>query len=243
MRSSGKLAALAFVVTVMSIGVLALAACSAGSSQPATMPTSSAPTSTTPPGPGGALFAQRGRTSGTIVRIVGDVLTLSTGNGEIAVNTTANTTVEESAAGAIADLKVGQFISVAGTADAKGDIAASSVTLTTRAFGGRFSPPTGSPPDGGRPSPPSVTPTFTRPTGIPADGTFGTIAAISGNRVTLSNAEGQQTTVTIGPDTAIVVMTAASPADLRVGQAVTVSGRPPQADQGDIDAFTITIDR
>jgi len=157
------------------------------------------------------------------------------------VNITADTTVQRVVAGASADLKVGQFLSVAGTADANGDITASSVTVTTRAFGASSSPPNGGPPDGGMPSPPSGTPQFTRPTGVPGNGAFGTIAEISGNRVTISGQQGQQTIVMVSADTSIVVMTDASLSDLRVGLSVTVSGR--QNDQGGIDAISITVSR
>jgi hypothetical protein len=245
MRRFGRRAALAFIAVFVSTGLLALTACSGSSSETTTTATSSAPTSTTEPsGQGGGFFDQRGGTSGTITGIDGGVLTLSTANGEMTVNITANTTVQRVVAGALGDLKVGQFLSVAGTPGASGDIAASSVTVTTRTFGSGFSPPTGSPPDGGGQfSPPDGTPQFTRPTDMPANDTTGTIADISGNRVTLSTQQGQQVTVIVSSDTAIEVTTDAGVADLRVGLSVTVSGRSPQADQGSIDAFTITINR
>jgi len=173
--------------------------------------------------------------------IDGSVLTLSTADGEMAVNTTADTIVQRSIAGVLADLQVGQFLSVTGAAEANGDITASSVAVTTRAFGAGSSPRTGSPPDGGMPGPPSGTPAFSRPTGVRANGASGTITEISGNRVILSSPQGQQVTVIVKSDATIEMTIDASLADLRVGLAVTVSGR--QNAQGSIDAFAITISR
>ena len=173
MRSSGKLAALAFIAVVMSTGLLALMACSGGSPEPTTVPTSSAPPSTTPSDQGG-YFGQRGGMIGTIARIDGNVLTLTTDNGDTTVSLTADTTIQRVVSGTLADLRVGQFLSVTGSADASSNVAASSVTMSTHSQTPRFSPPTGTgPSDGGRFSPPSGTPSFTRPTGIPANGAFG----------------------------------------------------------------------
>lgn len=230
----------------LSIGVcLVLTACSAGSAaspqQTATSTATASAGTAGPTGQGRGFLGERGADSGTLTRVDGSVLTVSTDNGTVTVNISANTTVERVVSGTLADLQTGQFLSVTGSADPSGLFVASSITVRTRPEAMPTPQPgTGFGPSDGRFSPPSGTRTPARPTDRPtANGIFGTIAAINGNSVTLSTLQDQQTVVLVSQDTAINKMASGSASDLRVGQSLTITGRP--NDQGGVDAFVITI--
>ncbi|WP_167530428.1 hypothetical protein [Microbispora hainanensis] len=73
-------------------------------------------------GPGGATF-------GTVKLVDGDKIYVQTVNGGVVtVTTSGDTKVRVTRSGKVSDLKPGSFVTVAGTADAQGQVAATSVT-------------------------------------------------------------------------------------------------------------------
>ncbi|MEU6412132.1 hypothetical protein [Microbispora sp. NPDC046933] len=73
-------------------------------------------------GPGGMTF-------GTVKLVDGDKIYVQTVNGGVVtVTTSGDTKVQVTRAGKVSDLKPGSFVTVAGTADAQGQVAATSVT-------------------------------------------------------------------------------------------------------------------
>jgi hypothetical protein len=115
------------------------------------------------------------------------------------VNVQANAVISKTVSANASALEVGQTVSVVGTAGANGVIAASQISVRPDNVGSPFTPPAGANPS----------PRETRPSGTPPSGfrggnvAVGTIAALNGNTITVSNTQSQKTTVTIGPNTAI----------------------------------------
>ncbi|GLX10473.1 hypothetical protein [Microbispora sp. NBRC 16548] len=73
-------------------------------------------------GPGGMTF-------GTVKLVDGDKIYVQTVNGGVVtVTTSGDTKVQVTRSGKVSDLKPGSFVTVAGTADAQGQVAATSVT-------------------------------------------------------------------------------------------------------------------
>ncbi|MEV7805934.1 hypothetical protein AB0O28_23605 [Microbispora sp. NPDC088329] len=73
-------------------------------------------------GPGGMTF-------GTVKLVDGDKIYVQTANGGVVtVTTSGDTKVQVTRAGKVSDLKPGSFVTVAGTADDQGQVAATSVT-------------------------------------------------------------------------------------------------------------------
>jgi hypothetical protein len=249
------------LTAVLAAGLIfSLAACSSPSSpapSPATSFTTS-PTASTPAQPSTRdNFASRrgGGASGTITGIDGNTLTLDTGQGTATVIVSANTSIQKNAAGSLAGLQTGQFLTVTGTADASGNTAASLIVVRPQDTNSRFSMPNGNMPGpGGRPGMPggsgarpdfggSGNGTFSGPGsgafGAAGNGAFGTLSSIAGNTLTLTAVQGQEVTVTVGPDTVIQMIESGTLADLQVGDTLTVMGN--QDASGNIDAFLITI--
>jgi hypothetical protein len=239
--------------------VFSLAACSSPSSPvissttfPTTPPTASAPAQ---PSPRDNFASRRGGgASGTITGIDGNTITLDTGQGAATVIVSANTSIQKNAAASLADLQTGQFLMVTGTTDASGSTAASSIVVRPQGTNSRFSPPTGDMPGpGGRSGVPggsgarpgfggSGNGTFNGPGGgsfgAPGNGVFGTLSSIAGDTLTLTTVQGQEVTVTVGPDTVIQMIESGTLADLRVGDTLNVMGNRDAT--GNIDAFSIT---
>ncbi|MBM3933088.1 MAG: hypothetical protein FJ319_02105 [SAR202 cluster bacterium] len=80
--------------------------------------------------------AQAKRLTGTVDKIEGEVVTVNTAQGPLRVNITADTFVNWTRAGTIAELKVGEPVIVNGQPGAGGVIAATSVSTGQQAFGG-----------------------------------------------------------------------------------------------------------
>jgi hypothetical protein len=70
-----------------------------------------------------------GATSGQVKSIEGDVLTLSTAEEVATVNLSAETQIEMTVAGDLADLQVGMRVLVIGEEDSEGGIAASRISI------------------------------------------------------------------------------------------------------------------
>ncbi|MFI0895447.1 hypothetical protein [Streptomyces sp. NPDC020983] len=91
-------------------------------------------------GAGTGTGAGGGLTFGTVKLVDGDTIYLTDAQGNtVKVTTTGSTKVTESRAGKVADLKAGQTVTVRGTADSSGNVAATTVTegaTTPGGFGG-----------------------------------------------------------------------------------------------------------
>jgi len=70
--------------------------------------------------------------SGTVTVVSGNTLYVTAANGTVyTVTTTGSTTVKISASGTLSQLKPGQTVTIAGTADSSGTVAATSITAAT----------------------------------------------------------------------------------------------------------------
>ncbi len=231
--------ALAMILTVI------LAACSSTSAStptpvqpPATAPAQVPPSST--PSPNTSASRQGMSAGGTIANINGDTLTLNTTQGEATVNISSNTSIQKTIAGTLEDLQTGQFLTVIGTADAEGNIIASSITVRSQDQNFPVTPPGGASSNstgrfnvsnnGSNPRPSS---------GGLRNGAFGTLAKIDSNILTLTTAQGQQMTVTVSSNTTIQKTVSGIISDLQVGETLTVIG-PRDAD-GNINSVSIII--
>ena len=87
--------------------------------------------------PTGAGGAMGGFTSGTVVSIDGDTITLETSDGEeITVTTSDDTTVTTTEESDVASLATGDSLTVTGEADDAGDVTATSISEGAASFGG-----------------------------------------------------------------------------------------------------------
>jgi hypothetical protein len=173
---------------------------------------------------------------GTIASIGANSLAVNTLQGaQVTVNVAQNTTIQMDVKGAVSDLQAGQFLTVAGNPDASGNVAATSIMLRPQSPGTARTPPAG-----------TNFPTGVRPgrtdnaaaAGFAARGTFGTVAAVNGNTLTLNAGQGQ-VTVNIGANTLIQKTVAGTIADLKVGDTITAMG--PRDASGNINAVAITV--
>jgi hypothetical protein len=83
-------------------------------------------------GSGGAQAAGfGGGTFGQLKSVNGNTLTLTTQNGDVTVDLTANTQIEKTTSGTPADLQAGQQLVVRGQRDSSGTVTAESVQITT----------------------------------------------------------------------------------------------------------------
>ena len=79
-----------------------------------------------------------GFTAGTIESIDGSTITLKLADGStVKVTSSSTTTVTKSATASVSALKAGETVTVVGTKDASGNVAATSVSEGNRGFGGR----------------------------------------------------------------------------------------------------------
>jgi len=187
-------------------------------------------------GPGG-----RGRgTTGTIASIDAGALTLTTPNGSTKVLTTATTTFTSTAAGSMANLKVGDNVAVQGTTTGLTVAAAritDSGTLAATAGGrGGFGGNAGTPPPGGPP------PSDQGANGPPQGGAggrpvVGTLSTLSGTTAAVKAADGTTYAVTTSPSTTVTLVTASSLAALRLGETVRVTGTT--AEDGTVTASSV----
>ncbi len=127
--------------TLTSVAILAtvMAACAPASSPaPSPAETPAVPkASVTPirtPGQGA---------SGTLTKIDDSTLTLTTRQGQVAVNVSANTAIQKTVTATLADLQEGQFLTVIGGRDANGIIVASSITIRPQPQRASSNPPAG----------------------------------------------------------------------------------------------------
>ena len=214
------------------VGLLTVGAagCRPGKSVNPTPSATTAPGTTTSPRQTAGAF-------GTISSIAGSTLMLSTpAQGQVTVNIGTSTAIAKTVAGAVADLKTGQLLTVVGTADASGAIAAATISMRQPGQGTGGGTGFGNN-AGGTPSTPG---NGTAP-GFPGGGgnfTSGSVTNISGSKLTLTTSQGT-TTVTVGANTTILETVAGTISDLQAGQSVAVTGNRDAS--GNLNATSITI--
>ncbi len=242
MKSHWSRLRLAAVFAVASLALpVILGACGASSGSPSTQtssqttppPSTTSPQPQAPGNPGGRLG---GGASGTIASISGNTFTLTTQQGDVTVNVGANAVIQKTVAGSLSDLQTGQFITAVGTADASGNVVATSISLRGSDTQ-RFTPPSGATPSPGGRGGFSGTPRS--PNGAFGNGVFGTISAANGNTLSVTTGQSQQVTVTVDASTRITKTVAGTMSDLQVGEPVSVGGAPDS--NGVVQATFITI--
>lgn len=247
MRQTGKAARIGAIL--ISIGIFLLAACgsnSSASSVPGTSATATACAQTTRPA---AAF----RTAiGTVTSLSGQSLVLKTMQGaNVTVTYTASTTFTQEIKLASSDLKEGSTVRVAVT-NTGNTYTAVSVLVSTGggngtgngSFGG-FGGFRGTPGTRG-----NGNPCFTnRGRGAPGAGAggnnnfrglVGTIAQVNGKILTITDNTGASYTVTLDAQTQIIETRSATAAALKVGEPLTVVGRPGSG-QGTVTANSIAL--
>jgi hypothetical protein len=213
-----------------------------------------APATGSTPGPGAA---DRRMASGSIEKIGDQAMTVRTANGLLEIALTEQTTYQKMATGKLADLKVGDTVSVRG--DSTGDSAINATTLQVMPAGGQagqagqagFAGRTA--PDGAGPGRPGQGGLSGTPPGVaggaaggrpgqagagPGGVVFGSIQSIDGQTVTLSTPAGS-VKVTLADSTQIRQTVTASRTDLAAGQTVTIVGQA--VSEGSIRALAVTI--
>lgn len=228
-----------WVVTLLVILLLVVVAACVPVATPATTPAPGtepakppAPTSTNtdesmpaiPP-----MSLQRQRTSGTISKIDGNSLTLTTAQGPVTVKINSdNITIQNVTTGTIADLRVGGYIMAIGPQDANGNIAATSIVVRSQAQGASPTPP-----DGATAANPRTPRTGAR------RGASGTLTKINGNILSLTTAQGAMMVSISSDNTTIQNFKTGTLADLHEGQLLNVMGS--QDANGTVTATFIII--
>jgi len=85
----------------------------------------------TPPTGAGMLFG-RGGTTGTVEKIEGGIITVTTPTGSVSVITSSSTTVQTMDSGNLTDIKTGDSITVSGETKDDGSIQATSIFITPK---------------------------------------------------------------------------------------------------------------
>lgn len=212
--------------------LLALSACAGNvsASSPKTSPT-----------PGRAF---RNGASGQLVKITGTTLILSGTAGDTTVVYDSTTRISRTSTASVADIVPGVCIFATGLKDATGAVTATSVRVTPSsngscaqgapagggggAGGGLFGGGGFATPRPGRPTPPA---NFAIAAGL--------VTAVTGTQVTLTALTGGSSTVSV-PTTVLVSKTsAATAADLQIGECITAGGQRDSA--GTVHAGSLTI--
>lgn len=205
-----------------------------GTPQPGTTP-SGGQGGTPQPGTtpqGGPGVGGRGNT-GTVSKIEGNIITLTTSTGILSVKTSDITIVEKMIKGSLADISAGENIMVTGQRNADGSIAAANITiipvLTSGGQPGAFpggQGASGGPPAGGAGG------------GFGGRRTIGTVDKIEGNVITLNTPAGA-ISVQVSDSTTIDKTVKGSLTDIAAGETITASGQR-DAD-GSVEATIISI--
>lgn len=89
----------------------------------------------------GAVGGAGGATFGTVKLVDGDKIYLQTaGGGVVTVTTGKDTKIQVTKAGKVSDIRPGSFVTVSGTTDAEGAVAATTVTQGSPSIGRRSAP-------------------------------------------------------------------------------------------------------
>jgi hypothetical protein len=215
------------IATLLSVlWLILLASCGAAASPSPTPNTTAPPTSSSTPN------QYRGRgpgASGTLTKINGNILILTTAQGTVTVNIGSNTTIQKTTTGALSDLQEGESLLVTGNPDASGNISATSIQVQPQGW----SPPSPSPGGNRGPSNQNINRNPRQRQGV-----IGTISKIEGNILTLTTSQGTAT-VSVGSDTTIQETVTGTTSDLEEGQFLLVIGSR-DAD-GNVTATSIRI--
>jgi hypothetical protein len=216
--------------TVSLIALVSCGAAASPSSSPSTTaPPSSMPSTTVPPTSPSAPNQYRGRgAGGTLAKIDGNTLTLTTTQGTVTVNIGSDTTIQKTITGALSDLHEGEFLFVMGNPDASGSIPATSIQIQPQGW----SPPSAPPGNGGTSNQSGTRAPRQR------QGAMGTLSKIDGNVLTLTTSQGTAM-VNVGPDTTIQETVTGTISDLQEGQSLSVIGS--RDANGNISATSIRI--
>jgi hypothetical protein len=210
------------VATLLVVLLLMVVASCAPAATPTPTPTPTPnPTPPTPP-----TSTRRQLTSGTLTKINGNILTLTTAQGPVTVICSDNTTIQNVTAGTLSDLHAGGYLIAIGPQDASGSITATSIMIRSQG-----APPT--PSNGATPANPRSPRTGAR------RGASGTLTNINGNILTLTTAQGPVTVNISSDNTTIQNVTAGTLSDFHEGQSLTVMG--PQDARGNVTATSIMI--
>ena len=221
-----------WAVTLLVIMLLMVAASCVPAATPTPTPTPTPnltptpmpnPTSATPPTSTG-----RQRINGTLTKINGNTLTLTTAQGPMTVITSDNTTIQNVTTGTLSDLHAGGYLIAVGPQDANGNITATSIMIRSQVQG---APPT--PPNGATPANPRSPRTGAR------RGANGTLTNINGNILTLTTAQGPVMVNISSDNITIQNITTGTLSDLHEGQSLSVTG--PQDTNGNVTATFIFI--
>lgn len=215
--------------------LLSLLAVGCGTNSTATGATSST-TATTTPCPSNQ---QLQSATGTIQSISGNTLLITTMRGNTTKATySSSTRFTRQSSTTVSSLKEGVPVTVVITQNADNTYTATRIMLTNGSFQVRRQGTNAntncfnrSRPNRSGSTQPSGT-TNTR-------GVAGTVGQMNGNTLTVTDVQGSDYTMTITSTTQIEQTSTASAADLKTGQAVTVSGSPDG--QGGINARTVTL--
>ena len=220
--------------STMLLLLLALLAVGCGTNTTATGATSST-TATTTPCPSNQLQSA----TGTIQSISGNTLLIANIRGNTTKATySSSTRFTRQSSTTVSSLKEGVPVTVTITQNADNTYTATRIMLTNSSFQVRRQGTNSnascfnrSRPNRSGSTPPSGT-TNTR-------GVAGTVGQMNGNTLTVTDTQGSDYTMTIASTTQIEQTSTASAADLKTGQAITVSGS--SEGQGGINARTVTI--
>ncbi len=219
---------------------------------PAPAPAAQAPAPATAPGPAGLPTPTPTRpqgqgVNGTLTKIAGNTLTLTTAQGQVTVNVGSDTAIQKTITGTLSYLSEGQSLTVIGprdfnAQDANGAIRATLIIIRPQGQGAPSIPPAGantSP--SGRPSGPGngTNPTIPSPPRAPRGrGANGTLTNIVGNTLTLATTQGQ-VTVNASPNTPVQKTVTGTLSDLSEGQSLIVIGT--RDANGNITAASIMV--
>lgn len=174
-----------------------------------------------------------GFTAGTVQTVAGNKVTLTSRTGAtVTVNLTAGTAVTRMVQGSISDITAGMNLTVMGTTQSDGSVAATRITATASGAGAVIGQYGGGGSGFGGGQGNGTGGGFARPT-------TGTAQSVSGNTITLAARDGSTVKVTVDSQTIIEKSVQGSAADIAVGESVIVVGSP-QSD-GSIDATSVTI--
>jgi hypothetical protein len=189
---------------------------------------STAASTTSTPNQGQAGF---GGVAGTLDSVKGSTLTLTNRAGQtVTVATSSSTAVTKSESGSLGDVKVGDLVTAAGTADADGAVQATRImdqgTASARAGAGRGGFGGAGTGAGTGTSAPGSGAGRRNGTGFGSggNGAIGTVKSVSDSSLVLTGFNGSDVTVTTDPSTVVTVMQPVKLSALAVGQAVTVRG-------------------
>jgi hypothetical protein len=186
---------------------------------PAPVPNPTAPSTAAPseaPAP-----PQSKRASGTLAKIDGNTLTLTTAQGSVTVSVNSDTTFRKTAIGTSADIIEGALIFAIGEKEANGNITATSIRILSPDESTRQAPSTTRPPSTQR----------------ERTGTAGTVTKLAGTVLTLNTGQGT-VTMNINANTTIQKTVNGGLSDLRGGESISVTG---QDASGSIAATSIRI--